>query len=73
LDKSGEKPETIQVVLGLAKSIIITKDDTTILHGNGEKYNTCYLGLKLRKESKSFKDRSHGWKVRMIRKNYRKG
>lgn len=73
MDKSGEKPETIQVTLGIAKSVIITKDDTTILHGNGQKYNICYLGHKLRKESKLSKGGSQLWKVHMIRKNYRKG
>ena len=37
LDKQGESPETIQATLGSAKSITITKDDTIILNGNGEK------------------------------------
>lgn len=37
LDKCGETPEAIQAALGVAKNITITKDDTTILHGNGTK------------------------------------
>lgn len=37
LDKIGETPEAIQAALGVAKNITITKDDTTILHGNGTK------------------------------------
>jgi chaperonin GroEL len=37
LAKNGEKPETIESTLGVAKTVIITKDDTTILHGNGDK------------------------------------
>lgn len=37
LDKSGETPESIQATLGVAKNITITKDDTTILHGQGKK------------------------------------
>jgi chaperonin GroEL len=37
LAKNGEKPETIEATLGVAKNVVITKDDTTILNGNGEK------------------------------------
>ena len=32
LDKSTE-PESIQALLGVAKTVTITKDDTIILHG----------------------------------------
>lgn len=37
LDKNSENPESIQATLGMAKNVIITKDDTTILHGHGTK------------------------------------
>lgn len=37
LDKNGETPESIQATLGMAKNVTITKDDTTILHGQGTK------------------------------------
>ena len=36
-DKVSETPESIKSVLGVAKSVTITKDDTIILHGQGTK------------------------------------
>jgi chaperonin GroEL len=46
LEDSGSKPETVQLTLGVAKNVIITKDDTTILNGNGSKYDFLYLDSK---------------------------
>ena len=37
LDKSTE-PESIQALLGVAKTVTITKDDTIIIGGEGTKY-----------------------------------
>lgn len=37
LEKAGETPESIKTILGSAKNVTITKDDTILLHGQGTK------------------------------------
>lgn len=37
LEKGGENEEAIKSVLGTAKNVTITKDDTIMLHGQGTK------------------------------------
>ena len=38
LENCANSPEEIKATLGIAKNITITKDDTILLHGNGNKY-----------------------------------
>lgn len=37
LENSASSPEEIKATLGIAKNVTITKDDTILLHGNGNK------------------------------------
>ncbi len=37
LENCATSPEEIKLTLGLAKNVTITKDDTILLHGNGQK------------------------------------
>jgi chaperonin GroEL len=37
LEKAGENPENLKITLGLVKKVEISKDDTILLNGNGDK------------------------------------
>jgi len=59
--------------LGVAKSVTITKDDTIILHGNGNKYFFINnLELKYKQDHKLLENKSKSQKAVMINKNYNK-
>jgi chaperonin GroEL len=43
LENTTTSPEEIKATLGTARNITITKDDTIILNGNGQKYSFPYI------------------------------
>ena len=43
LDHCSSSPEEVKATLGFAKSVAITKDDTIILNGSGDKYIFGYF------------------------------
>lgn len=59
-------------ILGHAGKIEITKEDTVILNGNGDKYKLFYAGLPLTKELLKSKTKSITPPALMIRKNSKK-
>ena len=65
-------PEEIKATLGVAKSVTITKDDTIILHGNGNKYLIYNLELKSKLAHKSSRSKLSLLKAAMIRRNFNK-
>lgn len=46
LENCAGSPEEIKLTLGVAKNVTITKDDTILLHGNGQKYKLSNAGRK---------------------------
>jgi len=60
-------------ILGTAGKIEITKEDTVLLQGSGDKYLWVYVGVLSRKESFRLKNASRTPLALMTRKNCRKG
>ena len=72
LESATANPEEIKATLGVAKNVTITKDDTIILHGNGNKYYPFYAEPISITEWKSFKNKSKSLRAHMTGKSSKK-
>lgn len=72
LENSAASPEEIKLTLGVAKNVSITKDDTIILNGNGQKYPPPHAEPTSKRAPTSSRSRSRSPRAATTRRNSRR-